>query len=249
MRTLIITVAGTSTRFNRDIERPTLKCLYHNGNPCHSLLYQILDKARDYDDYIIVGGYQFNQLEDFINHNLKEFKDRIHLVFNPRYNDWGSGYSLKLGIDNVNSLSTEIVFVEGDLYFSHSDFETLTTCRHDAVTINHETIRANKAVVFYISPEGSIKYIYDTSHQSLEIKERFIAIYNSAQIWKFTDTLRLKKIASNISEDEEKGTNLIIIQQYFEKLSENDYDIIPFQIWYNCNTVSDYDYVSKRLTK
>ena len=59
MKTLIITVAGTATRFNRDTSRDTLKCLYFQENPQYSLLYQILDKARDIDKYVIVGGYLF----------------------------------------------------------------------------------------------------------------------------------------------------------------------------------------------
>lgn len=249
MKTIIITVAGTSTRFNKDIDIPTLKCLYHDGDPRHSLLYQILDKARDFDEYIIVGGYLFEQLEKFINQNLKEFKERIHLVFNPEYSNWGSGYSLKLGITNANPSSSEIIFVEGDLFFSLGDFNSMKTCEHDAVSINYEPILAKKAVVFYISSEGKIKYLYDTSHQSLEIKEKFTAIYNSAQIWKFTDVKKLKEIASGTSEEEEKGTNLIIIQKYFGKQTENDYEIIPFKIWHNCNTVSDYNNVSKKLAK
>ena len=57
MKTLIITVAGTATRFNRDTAVPTLKCLYEIGGYKNTLLYQILDKARDYDEYVIVGGY------------------------------------------------------------------------------------------------------------------------------------------------------------------------------------------------
>lgn len=249
MKTIIITVAGTSTRFNKDTDIPTLKCLYHDGDPRHSLLYQILDKARDFDEYIIVGGYLFEQLENFINRNLNEFKERIHLVFNPEYSNWGSCYSLKLGIANANPSSSEIFFVEGDLFFDLSDFNSMKSCGHDAVSINHEPILANKAVVFYISSEGKIKYLYDTSHKSLEIKEKFTAIYNSAQIWKFTDIKKLKGIASGTSEEEEKGTNLIIIQKYFGMMTENDYKIIPFKIWYNCNTVSDYNNVSKKLKR
>ena len=94
MKALIITVAGTATRFNKDTSRDTLKCLYFQENPRYSLLYQILDKARSLDKYIIVGGYLFEELSAFINCNLQEFKDKIELVYNSHYEDYGSGYSL-----------------------------------------------------------------------------------------------------------------------------------------------------------
>ena len=42
MRTLIVTVAGTATRFNRDTEKEVLKCLYYKERPEYTLLYQIL---------------------------------------------------------------------------------------------------------------------------------------------------------------------------------------------------------------
>ena len=45
MKALIMTVAGTATRFNKDTSRDTLKCLYFQENSRYSLLYQILDKA------------------------------------------------------------------------------------------------------------------------------------------------------------------------------------------------------------
>ena len=38
MKYLIITVAGTATRFNRDTEKETLKCLYYKDSPKFALL-------------------------------------------------------------------------------------------------------------------------------------------------------------------------------------------------------------------
>ena len=113
MKALIITVAGTATRFNKDTSRDTLKCLYFQENPRYSLLYQILDKARSLDKYIIVGGYLFEELSAFINCNLQEFKDKIELVYNSHYEDYGSGYSLIKGIEAVSSECDEVIFVEG----------------------------------------------------------------------------------------------------------------------------------------
>ena len=71
MKTLIVTVAGTATRFNRDTETEVLKCLYYKERPEYSLLSQILNQSEDIDEYIIVGGYLYEQLETFIEDSRK----------------------------------------------------------------------------------------------------------------------------------------------------------------------------------
>lgn len=71
MKALIVTIAGTATRFNRDTDKETLKCLYYETSPCYSLLYQILDKAREIDQIIIVGGYLYDKLINFTEKYLK----------------------------------------------------------------------------------------------------------------------------------------------------------------------------------
>ena len=147
MKTLIVTVAGTATRFNRDTSEPTLKCLYEIGGYKNTLLYQILDKARDYDEYIIVGGYLYEKLQEFVNNNLTEFKDKIKLIFNPEYLTYGSGFSLILGIQAICCASHEILFVEGDLYFDSQSFDKVKNFDKAVFTVNHEPITAKKAVV------------------------------------------------------------------------------------------------------
>ena len=42
MNYLIITVAGTATRFNKDTKEDTLKCLYYEDNPEYALLPQLI---------------------------------------------------------------------------------------------------------------------------------------------------------------------------------------------------------------
>ena len=185
MKALIITVAGTATRFNKDTSRDTLKCLYFQENPRYSLLYQILDKARSLDKYIIVGGYLFEELSAFINCNLQEFKDKIELVYNSHYEDYGSGYSLIKGIEAVSSECDEVIFVEGDLFYDGGSFEQVISSNNNVITANREFITSRKSVVLYVDMNGHIHYLYDTKHLSLEIAEPFQAIYNSAQIWKF----------------------------------------------------------------
>lgn len=183
MKALIMTVAGTATRFNKDTSRDTLKCLYFQENSRYSLLYQILDKARSLDKYIIVGGYLFEELSAFINCNLQEFKDKIELVYNSHYEDYGSGYSLIKGIEAVPSECDEVIFVEGDLFYDGGSFEQVISSNNNVITVNREFITSRKSVVLYVDMNGHIHYLYDTKHLSLEIAEPFQAIYNSAQIW------------------------------------------------------------------
>lgn len=243
MKTLIITVAGTATRFNRDTSRNTLKCLYFQENPRYSLLYQILDKARDIDKYVIVGGYLFEELSAFIDDNLWEFKDKIELVYNAHYKDYGSGYSLIKGIAAVPSGCDEIIFVEGDLFYDRYSFErVLSSCRN-VITASREFIISQKAVVLYVDMTDHIHYLYDINHLSLNISEPFQAIYNSAQIWKFLSVEKLYSVIRNLTPAQVCGTNLEIIQGYFGDLPLDKVEFIPIETWYNCNTVSDYNTV------
>ena len=249
MKSLIITVAGTATRFNKDTEQPTLKCLYNIGGYQNSLLYQILDKARDFDEFIIVGGYLFDTLEEFVNHHLSEFKQRIKLIFNPEFETFGSGYSLILGIQNISVTADEAVFVEGDLFYSREDFERITDSKLNVLTVNHDIITSRKAVVVYETVENRLQYIYDTDHKYLSIDKPFLAIYNSGQVWKFRNIQALRSIAGSLNDTQIRGTNLEIIQKYFGCLQPREYDIIDFSIWYNCNTVSDYKKVYLKITE
>ena len=250
MRSLIITVAGTSTRFNRDTKEEVLKCLYHIGNPRLSLLYQQVHKAYEYvDEIIIVGGYKYDDLAKFVNDELIEFKTKIRLVYNEHYIDYGSGYSLLKGIDAISSQTNEAIFIEGDLFFDQTSLIDIIDSDKDVISINNESIKANKAVALYFDANLFPHYLYDTSHSCLSIGEPFTAIYNSGQMWKFVDVERLREIRMSLTPEQVKGTNLVIIQFYFGELKEDSIIIVPVKNWFNCNTVADYLAVYNQLTK
>ena len=103
MKIVIITVAGISSRFNKDIpeDEKILKCLYYEDNPYDTLIYQMLEKSSSYaDKIIIVGGYKFKDLMDYIANNIpNNLKDKVSLIDNDHFDDLSSGYSLYLGID------------------------------------------------------------------------------------------------------------------------------------------------------
>lgn len=249
MKSLIVTVAGTASRFNKDTEEETLKCIYNVGGAKNSLLYHILDKARDFDEFVIVGGFLFHKLEEFVNQHLSEFRSKIRLVYNPEYASYGSGYSLIVGLQNMSPNVNETIFVEGDLYFDAKDFNRIVSSPKSVITVNHELITAKKAVVVYERLNHMVRYLYDSSHSYLRIDEPFLAIYNSGQVWKFTDIEKLFSVLSSLTPEQTRGTNLEIIQGYFGDLTPADYEIMEFSTWHNCNTVSDYNIVHSKISK
>lgn len=230
-----------SSRFSESLGRPCLKCLYHESGIEDSLLYNILHQNGDFDQYIVVGGFQYEELEAAVKEHFTEYGDKFLLVRNEHFADYGSGYSLYLGLKELLKMDfDEAVFAEGDLFVDRKSFRGIYENPCNVITRNREEILASKAVAYYFDQNWGIHYIYDTAHGALEIKEPFLGIFNSGQIWKFADAEHLRQTFAAITEQEWQGTNLVFIQKYFETLNKEDYDIITFDKWVNCNTVSDY---------
>lgn len=247
MKVMIITVAGMSTRFSESIGGDSvLKCVYNTGDIKESLLYRMLDKARGIDYYVIIGGYLYNDLKRIIEKDFLSFKDKIILINNKKYKEYGSGYSLYKGIERALEIDfDELIFAEGDLFFDDQSIKRIVQEDSNVISINREPINANKAVVLYQDIKGSIHYLYDTTHEMLRINEPFLAVYNSGQVWKFVDKNRVKDCFLSISEERWKKTNLEFVQAYFECLSEQQYEIVEFKEWINCNTIVDYNRIKE----
>ena len=64
-------------------------------------------------------------------------------------------------------------------------------------------------------------------------------------MWKFNDTSYLQRVRKRLTDEQEKGTNLELIDAYFRDIEKDSIDIIPIETWYNCNTVKDYHHVYK----
>lgn len=241
MKIMIITVAGIASRFSESIGHPCLKCLYYENDIKESLLYHMLCQNRETDKYVIVGGFKFEELEEAIDRYFDEFSDKIILVQNENYTEYGSGYSLYLGLEAIKDLDyEELVFAEGDLWVDDDSFLNIWKCQRNVITCNSEAILANKSVAFYYDCQYHIHYIYDTGHSLLEISEPFRGIFNSGQIWKFSGRDRVLNVMSRLSQDEWKQTNLNFVQQYFGDLDQDEYKIINLKKWVNCNTVDDF---------
>ena len=242
MKYLIITVAGTATRFNRDTKEETLKCLYYTDEPQYALLAQLLKNCGEYDKYILVGGYLYEKLGRFVKNELSGYGKKIELVYNEHFKDYGSGYSLYKGIEAIKEAG-DVTFVEGDLFFMATDFRQVYNSPKSVITINREPIYSNKAVALYINVDGKPRYLYDTNHQTLTVSEPFKAIFNSGQMWKFSSS----ETVDSLTKEQLQGTNLEIIQAYFSDMNSEEYDVVTFTDWFNCNTVADYDIVRKLM--
>lgn len=250
MKSLIITVAGMSSRFNRDTQKDFLKCLYYEDTPANSLLSLLVHNTFDLvDEIVVVGGYKYDDLEQFICAEMKDVNHKMKLVYNDHYSDYGSGYSLLKGIELVSEKADEITFIEGDLFFDTDSVEKIFNSKKDVISVNNEPILSNKAVALYFDIHNYPHYIYDTSHSFLKILEPFTAIYNSGQMWKFMNPRRLREICQYLTPEQERGTNLEIIQKYFGAYKSSQLDIVRINLWFNCNTVADYREAIKALSK
>lgn len=250
MKSLIITVAGMSSRFNKDTKENVLKCLYYEDTPASSLISLQVHKAFDLvDEIVVVGGYRYEDLERFVHDEMKDVNQKMKLVYNDHYHDYGSGYSLLKGIEVVSEKANEITFIEGDLFFNTESVEKILNSKKDVISVNNEPILSNKAVALYFDANNYPHYIYDTSHSCLEIHEPFTAIYNSGQMWKFMNPSRVREICKSLTPEQKRGTNLEIIQKYFGAYKSSQLDIVRINLWFNCNTVADYHEALKALNK
>ena len=230
-----------SSRFNKDTKEDVLKCLYYEDTPANSLISLQVHKVYDLvDEIIVVGGYKYEDLKQFIREQMKDVNHKLKLVYNDHYHDYGSGYSLLKGIEVVSEQTDEITFIEGDLFFDTESVERIISSKKDVISVNNEPILSQKAVALYFDANNYPHYIYDTSHSCLEIHEPFTAIFNSGQIWKFRNPSRVREVCQFLTPEQEQGTNLEIIQKYFGAYKMSQLDIVRVSLWYNCNTVSDY---------
>ena len=158
MKILIITVAGCSSRFSKSIGYETLKCIYYKKDYTESLLFRLLNQSADFDKYIVVGGYKYDELRKCIEEWFPSKKDKIELVRNPFYKKYGSGYSLFCGIEAAMKYNfDEMMFVEGDLFLDSNSFLKVANSAYNVITCNNNPILAKKAVVLYFDINEKIQ--------------------------------------------------------------------------------------------
>ena len=245
MNVAIITIAGISSRFNQDIpeEKHRLKAIYYKENEQDTLLYHMVGRLSDMDRVVLVAGYKHDNLREYVNTVFPvDIKKKTIVVFNEHYEDWSSGYSLYVGIKEALRYHPDsIVFAEGDLDVDNETFRAICESKNSVITCNHDIISSNKAVIGYRNAAGKYKYVFSESHGLASIDEQFSLLFNSGQIWKFTNVDALKESIERFDKVKEKGTNLVIVADYFEKEDSEKIDFLDFKCWVNCNTREDYN--------
>jgi len=245
----IITVAGISSRFNQGIpeDKKILKCIYYEKDRNNTLLKHLLDKCSVTDKIIIVGGYKYKALQEYCIELPPALYAKLQFVYNEHFSDFGSGYSLYLGLQEVfSSLAdvSRILFVEGDLDIDRFSFEQIIKSNLNVLTYTTEPIYANKSVVLFKNQDDRYKYAFNSEHGLLKIEDGFSCILNSAQIWQFIDISKLKTASKQFIQKATAGTNLVIIQNYIDMCNQNDFEVLGIQRWTNCNTREDYKKIS-----
>lgn len=247
-RALLVTMAGTATRFRATVGRDVLKCLYSEGSEGDSLLhfYGRIAQAGGFAVVRFVGGYRFDDLTTAARAPaFRALTAGIDFacIDNPEFESKGSGASLARGLraildDPACAAVEEIVFMEGDLAFDLGTLMRLLAEPGDALTTCREPITAQRSVCVYRTPGDEVRFVYDPAHQALAIPEPFQAIYNSGQVWKFADLPRLDRVLRALTPEEDSGTNLGIVQNYFRGRPRPA--VHTFEDWINCNTLDDY---------
>lgn len=251
MKVAIITAAGISARFNKDIpeEDKKLKIIYYEQDPQKTLLAGLVNKCDFADKIVVVGGYKYDDLKTYIETVFDiATKDKIILVKNEHFEDLASGYSFYCGLNGAFGSGDdieEILFAEGDLDVDEASFRKVVEVGSSVLTYNHEPIYSNKAVVLYRNAEGKYKYAFNSSHGLLKIDDEFSVILNSGQIWKFDDIDVLKNTTDKFGSGSMTGTNLEIIGDYFDNVESDSVSLIGFDRWTNCNTRKDYREIVK----
>lgn len=247
MKTAVITAAGISSRFNAGVPEKDrkLKAIYSESDSKNTLLYHLLQKCIFADRIIVVGGYKFKNLTEYCEGLEQELQKKICLVFNEYYEELSSGYSLYLGLqESFKYGAEEIVFVEGDLDIDQESFTKVVQSEKSVLTYNYEPIYADKAVVLYKNHNNKFCYSFNAEHGLLSIQSPFSCIFNSGQLWKFTEMEVLKKAGRQFLEDCRDGTNLYIIQKYLDAGVE--VELTDLKQWTNCNTKKDYKEIVNR---
>lgn len=239
----ILTVAGASSRFNRNRSEKCLKAIYSEGDRRKTCLYRLCRQCARCEKIIVVGGWQYEALKNYIETFLPdEIKSKLVTVFNPHFAEYASGYSIYSGIKKAFELdaASEIVFIEGDLVIDDASLEKLLDAEGNALTFNRDIIDSRSSVVLFEDAEGKFHYTYSYAHGLLSIEKIFHRLWNSGQAWKFAEPDRLRAACESFRRECVEGIGLNLVQRYFDRIAPQSVNIIELKHWFNCNTREDY---------
>lgn len=232
-----------SSRFSQSVGEPTLKAIYHEGDPSKTIINRLLASMADsFDVIFLVSGYKADEMHDYlVRHVESSLLEKIVEIRNPHFEDRGSGWSLYLALEQLVDRNVDyVLFSEGDLVLDEQTLGRLCECEEDVITVSPDPVEASKSVALYLDLDQHPHYLYDTSHGALRVDEPFTAIYSSGQVWGFADVPKLLELTRSLSEEQHSGTNLVVVNGYFETCQAGALKVEKFSTWINCNTVHDY---------
>ena len=126
---IAILAAGYSKYFPIFIAKP--KCLYHlNGEIQLKRVIENAKKIVDEKDIIVVGGYKYKYIQNF----LKENYPKVELKVNHKYNG-PAIYSFRTAIENVDD---DVVFTFGDESISYKNLERIASSKRKLSILYHD---------------------------------------------------------------------------------------------------------------
>ena len=253
----LILAAGVGSRMGRS----THKCLTQiNGKEFIKLQMEKLMNAYNIGKFFIVVGHKATEIEEALG---DEFMGApIQYVFNGHYEDYGSGYSLMLGLRAMSESSfrsCDLVVTEADCLVPQEAYESLK-CDSGSRCLVGPKVDIHKSVLVTVhaddpEEEEVSSFCYDRTHRNVfsQLKPDHRPVGESIQTWYFNNDVLGKYLG--------KARNMVDIPFFCREASNlsvmnhllmEDYDILKMKVvWYegtfiNLNTPADIQLASEQ---
>lgn len=264
----LILAAGVGSRMGNDNLH---KCLTPvKGKPF--ILHQMdaLIKAYGYElrEFNIVVGHLDHQIVEAIGGSKYRGVPVVY-TYNDHYRDYGSGYSLLLGLDKIHKNHMydsfyQLVITEADCLVKHTAYEDLRTSGVWSTCLVGKNIDKTKSVLVSSDLKAAGRHLirdfsYDRSHVDvyLELQEGYEVLGESVQTWYFGEAAAknytnegsaLVEIMKDDHESLKSYSNLFLMNRMFERSKDinSDETLLMSPIYYNdvfinLNTTADVE--------